>query len=1004
MKRILTILAGIALTFALPAQVLAQGGYQVKGIVSDEFGPVVGATVLEQGTANGTATGLDGSYTLKVASANSVVEFSFMGYTSVQFKASAVPQNVVLEEDAEMLGEVVVIGYGSVKKNDLTGSVATVKADQLNKGVVTAPTDLLQGKSAGVVLTTGDGAPGSSATIRVRGGSSLSATNDPLIVIDGLPVTNDGISGTSSPLSSINPNDIESFTVLKDASATAIYGSRASNGVIIITTKKGSKYDQAGKMHFDADFTASVSQNVKYVDVLDGDGIRSLVKGIYGENSPAYAALGTANTDWQKEIYQLAETYEGNVALSGKVGDAHNYMPYRVSMGYLDNEGTLKTSHMRRETVSANFAPSLMDEHLKININAKTMHMDTQFANTGAITQAVQYDPTKPVYDDHGLNGYTWWNYGGSTFDISNCNTMANQNPVAMLNDKDDHSEAKRILGNAQFDYKIHGFEDLRLNLNLGIDYTQSEGTVDVAPGTEQTLHSTQQSGSGYHTDYSQKKVDKTLEFYGDYSKELGKSFVDAMAGYSWQHFYYESDNAQHRADNTSTTDQSYWLSPYNLSKGELYLVSFFGRLNYSFDSRYMITATLRADGTSRFSNNKWGIFPSVAFGWNIKNESFLKNVETVSALKLRLSYGQTGQQGLGGYYPTIAKYVRNTNDSQYIMGNSVIQPITAQGYNADLKWETTTTYNAGIDYGFANDRVYGTLDVYKRYTKDLLNNTPVAAGANLFNYLDANIGSLENTGVEFEINTLAVATKDWNWTIGFNAAWNKTLITKLTTDDERADYYGVDTGGISGGTGNTVQVHQTGSAPWSFYVYQQVYDTDGNPIEGAYVDRNGDGKLDKNDKYCFHSSSPDWTFGFNTQLSWKAWTLAMSAHSSVGNYIYNNVMSNGDLLTDLWTNSFVNNRYSTAEKHNEQTYAQYWSDMYVTNASFLKIDNVTLSYLFKVHGAKNGLMNLNVFATVQNLATITGYKGIDPEVFGGIDNNMYPRPRTYMLGFKLNF
>lgn len=1005
MKRIAKNLVAVVLLGLLTTTVFAQSGYTVKGVVSDEMGPIVGATVLEKGTTNGTVTGLNGDYTLKVANANAVVEFSYIGYTTVSFRASQIPADIVLVEDAQLLEDVVVIGYGTVKKDDLTGSVSAVKADQLNKGIVTSPTDLLQGKSAGVVLTSGDGAPGSSATIRVRGGSSLKASNDPLIVIDGLPVSNDGISGTSSALSSINPSDIATFTVLKDASATAIYGSRASNGVIMITTKKGSKFDKG--VHVTADYTYSVSQNAKYVDVLTADQLRALVTKIYGADSPAYAALGTANTDWQKEIYQLANTYEVNAAVSGNVGDAHAYMPYRVSVGYLDNNGTLKTSSMSRETASINLAPTLFDEHLKIDLNGKAMNMDTRFANTGAITQAVQYDPTKPVYDPNGLNGYSWWNYGGKNPDgtdittISNCNTMANQNPMALLKDRLDLSNAKRFLGNAQFDYKVHGFEDLRLNLNLGIDVTGSHGTVDVAKGTEQSLHSTQQSGSGYHTNYNQKKIDETLEAYADYSKTLGKSFVDVMAGYSWQHFYNESYNETYRADGTPETAASYWLSNPHTGKGELYLVSFFGRANYSFDNRYMITATLRADGTSRFANNKWGYFPSVALGWNIKNEEFLKESDLLSGLKLRLSYGQTGQQDLGsGYYPTLATYVYNTNDSQYLFGNGVIQPITATGYNADLKWETTATYNVGFDYGFLNNRIYGTIDAYKRYTSDLLNYTPVPAGANLYNYLDANIGDLENTGVEFEFNAVPIDTREWTWNVGFNAAWNKTLITRLTTDDERADYYGVETGGISGGTGNMVQVHQTGYAPNSFFVYQQIYDANGAPIEGAYVDRDKNGKIDKGDRYCFHSAAPDYTFGFNSQLSYKAFTLAVSAHSNVGNYIYNNVMSNGDLLTDLWTNSFVNNRYVTAEAHNQQTYAQYWSDMYVTNASFLKIDNVTLNYRFKLDNA----IDMNVFGTVQNVACLTGYKGIDPEVFNGIDNNMYPRPRTYMLGLKFNF
>lgn len=921
------------------------------------------------------------------------------------------PAKITISEDALFLDDVVVIGYGTVKKSDMTGSVSAVKADQLNKGVVSSPSALLQGKSAGVVITPGSGAPGSGSTIRIRGGSSLQASNDPLIVIDGLPVSNEGISGTADALSSINPNDIESFTVLKDASATAIYGSRASNGVILITTKKG---NGSGKgVHLDIDFTASLNQNARFVNVMDATELREAVKQYAGAESDAYKALGddeSINTNWQKEIYRLAQTYELNASLSGKLDNKVVSMPYRFSIGGLYQQGTLKTGYMGRETVSLNLAPSFLDKHLTFNLNGKAMNMNTRFANTDAITQAIQYTPTKPVYDENGLNGYSWWNYGKGTFTVDNCNTMANQNPVALLNDKKDVSRANRFLGNAQIDYKIHGLEDLRLNLNLGIDYTNSDGTVDVAPNTEQSMHSTAQqeaggNASGYHTNYSQKKLDQTLEFYADYSKTLGKHSFEVMAGYSWQHFYTESFNESFKANDTDPAAADYYLANPQTNKSEYYLVSFFGRANYSFGSRYYITGTLRRDGTSRFQNNKWGLFPSVALGWNIKNESFLSNSNTVSALKLRLSYGQTGQQDLNaGNYPTLATYIYNTNASQYIIGNQVIQPITPAGYNADLKWETTTTWNAGFDYGFLNDRIYGSVDFYKRFTKDLLNWTPVAAGANLTNYLNANIGNLENTGVEFEINAVAVETRDWNWKIGANVAWNKTVVTKLTTDDERSDYYGVETGGISGGTGNNIQVHQTGKAPYSFFVYQQVYDTDGNPIEGLYVDRNNDGKIDTNDKYCHHKAAPDVTIGLNTTLSYKNWTLALSAHSSIGNWVYDNIHSNGELLSDLWTNSFVNNRTSGALKTNFRTNAQYFSDYYVKNASFFKFDNITLSRYFALRPNSDRPMGLNVFATVQNVACISAYDGIDPEIYSGIDNNMYPRPRTYILGIKFNF
>lgn len=985
---------------AFSANVFAQSGYEVKGMVSDDEGPIIGATILVPGTMNGTMTGLDGNYTLKVASADATVEFSCIGYTTVSFKASEVPANVVLTADSEYLQDVVVIAYGTVKKSDMTGSVAAVRADHLNKGVVTSPAALLQGKSAGVVITAGDGSPSSGSTIRIRGGSSLKANNNPLIVVDGLPISEVGIDGVGDALASINPNDIESFTVLKDASATAIYGSRASNGVIIITTKKGSSTGSK-RVRVDVDYTGSISQNAKYLDVLKADELRELIAKTYGTDGAAYAALGDANTDWQREIYQLAQTHDTNIAISGGVKTNWLSMPYRVSYGFHDQAGTLKTSHMGRHTVAVNLNPSLLDEHLKLNVNAKGMTMNTRFADGGAVGAAVKYDPTQAVVVDgpEGLNGRFWWNKGLNTATIENCNTMASQNPLALLYDKNDISKAYRFIGNVQFDYAIHGFEDLHLNLNLGIDTSKSNGTVDVAPETEQSFHSTSQSGSGYHTNYNSNRIDQTLELYANYNKEIGKHNINAMAGYSWQHYYHDSFNEQYKANLTDPNAAGYYINAPKTFKTEYYLVSFFGRLNYSYNNRLNLTATLRNDGTSRFANNKWGLFPSVAASYNFTED--IAGQDILSSLKLRASWGQTGQQDLqSGDYPTLASYVYNTNASMWRFGEEVIVPITPKGYNADLKWETTTTYNVGLDLGFINDRITFGVDAYKRDTKDLLNRTPVAAGANLSNFLDANIGDLTNLGIELELNAIAIESRDWSWTIGLNAAYNKTTITRLTTDDTRAGYYGIETGGISGGTGNTIQVHQAGQAPNSFFVYQQIYDMNGTPIEGAYVDRNKDGQINTDDKYCYMKAAPDWTFGFNTQLSYKQWTLAVSAHANLGNYVYNNISSDGDLLTDLWTNQFINNRYRTALTNNVNTVAQYFSDMYIQNASFLKLDNITLSRSFNT----GKFFNASVFATVQNVATLTKYTGIDPEIFSGIDNNMYPRPRTYLLGVKFNF
>ena len=987
MKRILT---AFAVLLASCAMVFAQGGYQVKGVIVDAIGPVIGASVIEQGTTNGTSTGLDGDFALTVSSANAVVEISCIGYATQTFPANAVPATITLAEDTDFLDEVVVIGYGTVKKSDLTGSVSTVKADEINKGVITTPADLLRGKSAGVVVTAGSGMPGAGATVRIRGGSSINASNDPLYVIDGLPVSNDGISGMGDPLSSINPEDIESFTVLKDASATAIYGSRASNGVIVITTKKGSK-TSTGAPHVAADLTMSLNTLSKYNSLLDANGIRSLIQEFYGPNSAAEAALGTANTDWQKQIYRNSLSVDSNLSVNGKAG---SWLPYRISGGLTAQNGTLKGSKMDRLTLSANLAPTFLDNHLTVNLNGKGTYAYNLYANQGAIGAANHYDPTKPVYDPNGINGYSTW------YDLSgNPNTMATLNPVALLNASTDYADVWRFIGNAQFDYKIHGLEDLRLNLNLGIDTASSKGTTITAQGTESSIHNTTESGGGSHTDYDYLRRNSTLEFYADYNKTFaGKHNLDVMAGYSWQHFWSNNHTYKYRlSDKLEMTNSE--------GKGELYLISFFGRVNYSFADRYLITATLRADGTSRFQNNKWGIFPSVALGWNIKNESFLRNVDPISTLKLRLSWGETGQQEVGGYYDTFAQFLSiNTPGSYYFTGGgNYTAPVVALGYSANLKWETTTTYNAGINLGFWNDRLTASVDVYKRDTRDILNYIPVPGLSNLTNYLNTNIGSLTNMGYEIDLNGVIIETRNTSWTLGVNMAYNKNRVTKLTASDENAA--GVETGGISGGTGNNVQLIQVGYPMRTFYLYQQVYDKAGNPINGVYVDQNGDGQITADDKIMTHHADADYTFGFNTSFSYKNWTAALSGHASIGNWVYNNVASDTEMLADLWTNSFVSNRVSSAPK-SMFTQAQYLSDYYLQDGSFLKLDNLTIGYTFPKVFNKNAERpgSLNIFGTVQNICTITKYSGIDPEVYGGIDGTVYPRPRTFVLGVKFNF
>ena len=974
--RMMALVLGLFLSVGAFAQQIT-----VKGHVKDATGePIIGASIRVVGTQTGAVSDFDGNFQVK-ANQGQTLSVTYVGYQTAEVKA-APSVTITLQDDAQLLKDVVVIGYGTVKKSDATGSVMSVEADQLNKGLATSPADLLQGKTPGVQITTNSGAPGAGSTIRIRGGSSLSASNDPLIVIDGLPISSTGISG-GDVLNTINPNDIESFSILKDASATAIYGSRASNGVILITTKKG----KAGaKPRINVDLSGTFKTVGKKVDVLSAEGLRELFTSRYSDNADAMAALGNANTNWQDEIYKTAFAEEVNASVTGgyvaQEGDFK--MPYRISAGFLNNDGTLKTSNMNRGTVGLNLTPTLLDDRLTINLNGKGVFTHNAYADEGAIGQAVKYNPLKPVYNEDGTYHY-WMNSGLP-------NSMALLNPVAQLNQQNKDSYVRRFVGNAQFDYKFKFLEGLRANLNLGLDFSTTSGWNVTEQNSEISWHDKAQNGSGLWESYSQLRRDQTLEFYLAYAKELEelKSRFDILGGYSWQRFFNRTTSYKVSNDGLGT---EFATTP--LFKTESYLVSFYGRLNYTLMERYLLTATLRNDGTSRFQNNKWGLFPSVALAWRISEEPFLKNVDWLSNLKLRLGYGITGQQNIGqGDYPSIATYHTNQAGSYYWFGNSMIIPITPKGYAAQIKWEETTTYNVGLDFGFMRNRINGSIDLYKRKTNDLLNFVPVSAGTNLTNYLLQNVGDMENKGIEVALNVVPIEQKDLRWEVGVNVAYNKNEITKLTASDDPT-YPGVETGGISGGVGNKVQIQKVGNPINSFYVFQQVYAENGKPLEGVYVDRNHDGQITDDDRYVYYKPDADVNIGFNTELSYKKWTLSASLRSSLGNYVYNNVASDAEMLADLWTNNFIANRVTTAPFSNFSQ-AQYKSDYYVQNASFLKLDKVTLAYNL------TDWCRLNF--TAQNIFTITNYEGVDPEVAGGIDNNMYPRSRNFILGASFNF
>ena len=968
--RMLGLILGLFLSVGAFAQI------EVKGHVKDAAGEdIIGATVRVEGTQTATVSDFDGNFVLK-ANEGATLVISYVGYQNATVKAAPFVE-VTLQDDATVLQDVVVIGYGTVRKSDATGSVMSVEADQLNKGLATSPADLLQGKTPGVQIVSTSGAPGASSKIRIRGGSSLSASNDPLIVIDGLPISSTEISG-GDMLNTINPNDIESFSILKDASATAIYGSRASNGVILITTKKG----KAGsKPRINVDMSGTFKTVAKKVDVLSADAFREFFMANYGTNADAVAALGNANTNWQDEIYRNTFAEEINASVSGGYvsGNKVFKMPYRVSAGFLNNDGNLKTTGMSRGNFGFNLTPTLFDDRLTINLNGKGVFTHNKFADEGAIGSAIQYNPLKPVDNKWESNGAP--------------NTMSTLNPVFQLNEQHKSSYVRRFVGNAQFDYKFKFLDGLRANLNLGLDISTTSGWNISDYQSEVSYHNKVENGTGLWEKYTQLRRDQTLEFYLAYAKELKEinSRFDVLAGYSWQHFYNKTTNEKKSNDGNN----KYLYGDPTLFKTESYLISFYGRLNYTFMDRYLLTFTIRDDGTSRFQNNKWGVFPSAALAWRINEENFMKNVDWLSNLKLRLGWGITGQQNINqGDYPSIATYHTNQHGSLYMFGNNVIIPITPKGYASQIKWEETTTYNIGLDFGFLGNRINGSIDVYMRKTKDLLNKVPVASGTNLTNYLLTNVGDMENKGIEGALNVVPIEQKDLRWEIGFNIAYNKNKITRLTASDDPS-YPGVEDGGISGGVGNKIQIQKVGNPMNSFYVLQQVYDETGKPLEGIYVDRNHDGQITDDDRYVYYKPDPDVIIGLNTELSYKKWTLSAAFRSFLGNYVYNNVASNTEMKADMWTNNFICNRVSTAPYSNFKQ-AQYKSDYYVQNASFLKLDKITLAY--------NIAPWVRVNFTAQNVFTITKYDGVDPEVANGIDNNMYPRSRNFILGASFNF
>ena len=1020
--RTATLSAGLFLSASAFAQQIT-----VKGHVVDETGePVIGASVKVVGGKSGAVTDIDGNFSI-AADKKATLEITYIGYEPLKVVAG---QNlkIQLKNTSTTLNDVVVIGYGVAKKNDLTGSVTALKPDEKNHGVLTSAQDMLQGKIAGVNVNSASGAPGDGAQIRIRGGASLTASNNPLIVIDGMPMDNNNTKGVNNPLSLVNPNDIESFTVLKDASATAIYGSRGSNGVIIITTKKG-RGGQKPQVSYNG--TVSVSTVAKKLDVMNAAEYVDFIKNYYGEDSSAYKGLGwkefnedgtpnyaagTYDTDWQDEIYRAGISHEHNVSLSGGISKQSWSMPYRVSVGYNGQEGVLKGSDYKRITAGVSLNPTLLDKHLNLNINGKYSYSKTKPGGTDAVGAAISMDPTRPVRsnDEQFKNwgGYWQWTKATTSYDSTfpyARNDDAPANPVEKVENYNFYKSAHVLLGNVEADYKIHGFEDLHLHANLAGEYTTGGEYDNKNP----------QSTYGYYyggtSENTEKKYNVLATAYAQYTKDFNKAnHFDIMAGYEYSHMKYWGDEwskSMYPSTNEGKSDDGKPLAgtvkEYNTKrwKGQTYLVSWYGRANYSLLDRYLLTFTARYDGSSRFADgHRWGFFPSAAFAWRVKEESFLKDVNAISDLKLRLGWGKTGQQDTGKEYYTPTYKMGISNHHLYPVGGIQNNPGTLYlplAYNDDLTWETTTTWNVGIDYGMFNQRLTINLDAYYRKTTDLLSTTTISAGQNFDNALLMNAGSLENKGFEVAITGRPVQTKDWFVEVGVNAAYNKSKITELAGGRDIME------AGMQVGQNQAITYHKVGQPANSFFVYQQVYDANGRPIMGCYVDRDGNGSIDENDRYFYKNIVAPWTGGFNFKVSYKNWDLGSNFRVSLGNYLYNGY-AESKINASMLCNSKGYYENSTKELANLgwTSFNYPLSDYFVQNGSFLKCDNITLGYNFEnvlKMGSYKGISG-RIYASCSNVFTITKYKGIDPEITSGKDDNIYPRCRTFLLGLNLNF
>ena len=968
-----TIKSLLLLMLLVPSLALAQS--TISGTVSEsENGfPLPGVNVIISGSSSGTITDFYGKYQL-TANNGDVLVFSYVGYTSqeVIFAGQAV-LDVKLSEDASALDEIVLIGYGGVKKEDLTGAVDLITAKDFNQGPIVSAQQLISGKIAGVSVTSGSGAPGDGQTIRIRGNGSLGLSSNPLIVLDGIPLNDGGVGGSRNPLNLINPNDIESMVVLKDASATAIYGSRGANGVIIITSKKGKE----GDFKFNVNASTTIHTAIDQVDVLSTE---EFVGVINSTGDTAYIdLLGASDTNWQDEIYKDAI---GKDFSFSALGSAFG-VPMRASLGYTDHDGILRTDNFQRTTGSLNFSPSFLKEQLKVEVNLRGSVAKNTFADRGAIGSAVSFDPTQSPYDAGSqYGGYFAWIDAGT----GNQSNLAQTNPLALLNLRDDTSQVDRFIANIKVDYTLPFVEGLKATFNLGHDSSMSDGVTlvsDLIPTSDSTFN-------GSKNTYNQEATNQLLDVYLTYITSFNDAHnLTAVAGHSYQAFEFDNTSYDSEAEEDGNDFEF-------IDRSKNVLLSYFTRINYDYQGKYLLTATLRADASSKLNpDDRWGYFPSLAAAWNLHKEGFMSD-SFFDELKLRAGYGEVGNVNGLGDYRFLTQYVGSQSTANYQFGSSFYQTYRPEPINTELRWEVGRTTNIGLDYAILDGKLRGSVNAYMKETKNLIASSSVDPFTNFGNRIDANIGDMENKGIELSFDYTPIQNENFEWSINYNISFNDNKVTRLPFDQA--------VGGISGGVGNNIQTHTEGQTPYSFLVYQQVYDASGAAIEGVYVDRNGDDIINDDDRYIKESPFADVIMGFNTNLKYKNWDLSVISRANFGNYGYNNVASNAVFSQAIGNSGgFLRNIHSDYLNTGFMDYTEtsLLSDHYVQEASFFKIDNITLGYTLK-DAYKD--TDIRFYGSAQNVLTVTNYEGLDPEIYGGIDNNFYPRPRSFVFGVNIDF